>query len=269
MEKDILQRISEECAGYSKRQRAIARYICDNSEVVSFMTAQMLSQATEVSESSVVRFARQLGFGGYTELRRALQQRIKKNLAAQEEAPEKSSREFAQLIADGAFSLNSLLTPQNERALGQAQFLLTRAEHIVVQAGLGMEGLDRYFAASLRTMRFPAVSVSEGGTEELLNVNEKSVLVSIGGHYVSTLVGPIKYAKARNAVVLALAEDEMSPVRQYTNMMLLGKGPTAIVMLLTALIAALEKNSGSTLETNLTELDTLHREYATYEFKEN
>ena len=77
MEKDILQRIAEECGDYSKRQKAIAKYICENSEIVAFMTAQMLAEAAGVSESSVVRFARQLGFDGYIELRRALQQLIK------------------------------------------------------------------------------------------------------------------------------------------------------------------------------------------------
>ena len=55
MEKDILQRITEECTGYSKRQMAIAKYVSENSEIVAFMTAQMLSEAAGVSASSVDR----------------------------------------------------------------------------------------------------------------------------------------------------------------------------------------------------------------------
>ena len=269
MEKDILQRIAEECGDYSKRQKAIAKYICENSEIVAFMTAQMLAEAAGVSESSVVRFARQLGFDGYIELRRALQQLIKERIATREEAAEMDSRELGQLVAVGVQSLQSAVTPQNERALEQAFLLLNGAERIVVQAGLGMEGLDSSFASNLRVLGFRACAVPEGISREILALDDRSVLVSIGGHYYSGLMGPLRYARARNAGVLVLTEDETAPMRQYADAMLVGKGLAAVAVLITALLAALEKNGGSRLEANLAELDALHGEYHTYEFTEN
>ena len=120
MEKDILQRIAEECPGYSKRQMAIAKYISENSEIVAYMTAQMLAEAANVSESSVVRFARQFGFEGYAQLRRALQQRIKERIVSREEAAELDSRELGRLVSDGIKNLQGISTPQNERALEAA-----------------------------------------------------------------------------------------------------------------------------------------------------
>lgn len=269
MEKDILQRIAEECGDYSKRQKAIAKYICENSEIVAFMTAQMLAEAAGVSESSVVRFARQLGFDGYIELRRALQQMIKERIATREEAAEMDSRELGQLVSVGVQSLQSAATPQNERALEQAFLLLSGAERIVVQAGLGMEGLDSSFASNLRVLGFRACAVPEGISREILALDDRSVLVSIGGHYYSGLMGPLRYARARNAGVLVLTEDETAPMRQYADAMLVGKGLAAVAVLITALLAALEKNGGSRLEANLAELDALHGEYHTYEFTEN
>lgn len=269
MEKDILQRIAEECGGYSKRQKAIAKYICENSEIVAFMTAQMLSEAAGVSESSVVRFARQLGFDGYIELRRALQQLIKDRIATREEAAEMDSRELGQLVAAGMQCLQSAATPQNERALEQAFLLLSGAERIVVQTGLGMEGLESNFACSLRALGFRALTAPEGISREILELDDRSVLVSIGGHYYSRLLGPLRYARARNAGVLVLAEDETAPMRQYADAMLVGKGLAAVAVLITALLSVLEKNGGSRLEANLAELDALHGEYHTYEFTEN
>ena len=269
MEKDILQRIAEECGDYSKRQKAIAKYICENSEIVAFMTAQMLSEATGVSESSVVRFARQLGFDGYIELRRALQQLIKERIATREEAAELDSRELGQLVAAGVQSLQAIATPQNERALEQAFLLLSGAERIVVQAGLGMEGLDSNFAGGLRALGFPACVAPEGITREILALDDRSVLVSISGHYYSGLLGPVRYARARNAGVLVLAEDETVPLRQYADAMLVGRGLAAVVVLITALLSTLEKSGEKRLEANLAELDALHREYHTYELTEN
>ena len=269
MEKDILQRIAEECGDYSKRQKAIAKYVCENSEIVAFMTAQMLSEATGVSESSVVRFARQLGFDGYIELRRALQQLIKERIATREEAAEMDSRELGQLVTAGVQSLQSVATPQNERALEQAFLLLSGAERIVVQAGLGMEGLDSNFASSLQALGFRACAVPEGISGEILALDDRSVLVSISGHYYSGVLGPIRYARSRNAGVLVLTEDETAPLRQYADAMLVGKGLSAVAVLVTALLSALEKIGGKHLEANLAELDALHREYHTYEFTEN
>ena len=93
--------------------------------------------------------------------------------------------------------------------------------------------------------------------------------MSIGGHYYSGLLGPLRYARARNAGVLVLAEDETAPMRQYADAMLVGKGLAAVAVLITALLSVLEKNGGSRLEANLAELDALHGEYHTYEFTEN
>lgn len=269
MEKAILQRITEECAGYSKRQMAIAKYVSENSEIVAFMTAQMLSEAAGVSESSVVRFARQLGFAGYTELRRALQLLIKERIAARENAAEIDSRELGKLVTAGIQNLQALSTPQNERALEQAVLLLGEAERVVVQAGLGLEGLDRYLASGLNALGLRACTAEKGVSREILNLDDRAVLVSISGNFYSGLLGPVKYARARNARVLALAESETAALRPYTDAMLVGNGPAAAATMVMALITALEKDSGNNWEDRLTELDALGREYYTYEFTEN
>lgn len=269
MEKDILQRIAEESSGYSKRQRAIGKYICENSDIVAFMTAQMLSEAAEVSESSVVRFARQLGFDGYTELRRALQQLVKERIATHEEAVETESRELGLLVAGGLQGLQALPSSQNERALEQAVLMLHGAERIVVQAGFGMDGLDVHLAAGLNTLGFRACAAPKGISGEILGFDERAALVSISGHYYAGLLGSIRYAKARNAMVLVLAEDEAVPLRQYTDAMLVGKGMAAMAVLISALLSALEKMAGKNLEEKLAELDALHQEYGTYGFTEN
>ena len=176
---------------------------------------------------------------------------------------------MGQLVAAEMQCLQSAATPQNERALEQAFLLLSGAERIVVQAGLGMEGLDSNFAGSLRALGFLAWAAPEGISREILELDDRSVLVSIGGHYYSGLLGPLRYARVRNAGVLVLTEDETAPMRQYADAMLVGKGLAAVAVLITALLSVLEKNGGSRLEANLAELDALHGEYHTYEFTEN
>ena len=69
--------------------------------------------------------------------------------------------------------------------------------------------------------------------------------------------------------MLVLAEDESTVLRQYADVMLVGKGIAAAATLITALLTTLENNSGKNLEERLAELEALHREYHTYEFTEN
>ena len=176
MDADILQRLAEDSSGYSKRQRAIAKYIIENSEAVSFMTASMLSQAAQVSESSIVRFSRQLGYSGYSQLRRALQQLLKEKLSSVNEAAAEPD-ELMQTVEAGKLSLKSIMTVQNQRALEAAVELLARAKKIIVQSGLGMEGVDGYFASNLRALGLNACSAPCGISREIFELDEMKALL--------------------------------------------------------------------------------------------
>ena len=80
MSGDLLNRMEEGLAGFSKGQRQIARYIIDHYEQAAYMTAARMGAIVGVSESTVVRFANELGFDGYPELQRGLQDLIRNRL---------------------------------------------------------------------------------------------------------------------------------------------------------------------------------------------
>lgn len=270
MESDLLQRLADESQSYSKRQRAIARYICENSETVPFMTSRMLSQAAQVSESSVVRFARQLGFSGYSQLRRALQQLVKDKLGSVKEAEaETDMEELKQTLELGRLGLGSIATAQNRLALEKAAELLSNGEKILVQAGLGMEGLDTFIASGLRSLGYNAGPASAGLSREVFRLDEKSVLLIVCGSFCAQVSGSARYAKEKGAAVLVLTGDEAAPMGRYAEVMLPGKGFIALAALIEALFKALESRCGRSLLQNLRELETLCREYDTYEAGES
>ena len=80
MGKDVLTAIRELAPTFSKGQRRISEYITENYEKAAFMTAGRLGSAAGVSESTVVRFAADLGYDGYPEMRRAMQELVKNRL---------------------------------------------------------------------------------------------------------------------------------------------------------------------------------------------
>ena len=62
---DILSLLKENMSGFSKGQKRIAQYILESYDKAAFMTANKLAQMVGVSESTVVRFAVDLGFDGF------------------------------------------------------------------------------------------------------------------------------------------------------------------------------------------------------------
>lgn len=82
MEKDIMALLSHNEKQFSKGQRKIARYISEYYDKAAFMTAGKLGKTVGVSESTVVRFAAELGYDGYPDMRKALQEIIRSRLTS-------------------------------------------------------------------------------------------------------------------------------------------------------------------------------------------
>ena len=82
MPTDILTRIQNEIHAFSKGQKKIASYILTNYDKAAFMTASRLGKTVEVSESTVVRFAVELGYAGYPEMQKTLQELVRNKLTS-------------------------------------------------------------------------------------------------------------------------------------------------------------------------------------------
>ena len=82
MTKNILHNIEKNMSSFSKGQKLIARFILENYDKAAFMTASRLGKTVQVSESTVVRFATQLGYEGYPSMQRALQEMIRGKLTS-------------------------------------------------------------------------------------------------------------------------------------------------------------------------------------------
>ena len=73
MSKDILALLQEQSPAFSKGQHRIAKFITESYDKAAFMTANRLGKTVGVSESTVVRFAVDLGFDGYPSMQKAMQ----------------------------------------------------------------------------------------------------------------------------------------------------------------------------------------------------
>ena len=77
---DLINVMRKEYNRMSKGHKLIAEYIIKNYDTAAFMTAADLGNKVGVSESTVVRFANVLGYSGYRELQKELQELVKTKL---------------------------------------------------------------------------------------------------------------------------------------------------------------------------------------------
>ena len=82
MKTDIFTLLQEKAPEFSKGQRRIAQYILDAYDKAAFMTANRLGKMVGVSESTVVRFAVDLGFDGYPSMQKAMQEMVLNRLTS-------------------------------------------------------------------------------------------------------------------------------------------------------------------------------------------
>ena len=82
MTKSLLSKINEQMHSFSKGQKLIANFITENYDKAAFMTASKLGTTVGVSESTVVRFAAELGYDGYPKMQRAMQEMIRDKLTS-------------------------------------------------------------------------------------------------------------------------------------------------------------------------------------------
>ena len=117
MERDILAQINKDSHKFSKSQRKISAYISSNYDKAAFMTAGKLGETVGVSESTVVRFATDLGYDGYPGMRRAMQDMVRNRLTAVQRI------EVARQQIDGGNLLDTVLSSDIEKRISTAPWI--------------------------------------------------------------------------------------------------------------------------------------------------
>ena len=108
MQKDLFELIEERIPEMSKSHKKISSFIKDSGEIAAYLTATKLGSEVGVSESTVVRFAIELGFSGYPEFQRVLQQSLRSKLTSVQRMGIADSR-----FADGGVLSNVLTADMN------------------------------------------------------------------------------------------------------------------------------------------------------------
>lgn len=283
MDRDILAVLSRDAKGFSKGQRLIANYIVHNYDKAAFMTAGKLGRTVGVSESTVVRFASELGYDGYPGMRKAIQEMIRSRLTsvqrievARETLDENNI--FEGVLCADMEKLQTTLDECDRESFNGAVDMILRAKNVYIVGMRSSTCLANFLGFYLNLLRdnvhiIQDTAVSEA-YEQLLRIGSGDVFIGISyPRYSSRTVKAMKFAKSAGAGAIGLTDGENSPFVGVADELIFAKSDmvsfldslVAPLSVINALIVSLSVKSKENIADTFNRLETIWREYDVYE----
>lgn len=234
---DLITKIQSELPGFSKGQKQIARFILEHYDKAAFMTASRLGVTVGVSESTVVRFATELGYDGYPHLQRALQEMIRNKLTSvqrMEVAGDRmGGRDVLQTVLHADTDMIRVTLDEIDRdAFQGAVDALMGAKRIYI-LGVRSSSALASFLGFYFNLLFENVTLVHTNSvseifEQVLRVGPGDVLFGISfPRYSKRTLSAMKYARDRGARVIALTDSQLSPLARVADHVLLARSDMA------------------------------------------
>lgn len=258
---------------FSKGQKRIASYIEEHYDKAAYMTAFKLGETVGVSESTVVRFASELGYDGYPELQKAMQEMIKEKLTSVQRIEVTENRignsdVLTSVLTQDIDKIRRTIEDISREDFNNSIASLTNAENIYVFAVRSTSALANFFGYYLQLIYGNVHIISTASKsemyEQLFRISDKDAMVGISfPRYSTTAVEAMEFARDRGADVIAITDSMASPLVECANHILIARSDMASIVdslvaplsLINALIVACVLARKDQVEHTLTALE--------------
>lgn len=282
MAKNILHIIEKGMPGFSKGQKRIAAYILENYDKAAFMTASKLGKLVNVSESTVVRFASELGYDGYPGMQRALQEMIRSRLTStqriQFSGPRFSGQDLLGTVLQSDIErLREMVNRADRAQFAAATEQILAAKHIYIVGARSSAFVAGYlnFYLHLFFENVTLVQAHAAGEifEQMFRIGPDDAVIAISfPRYSTVTLSSVKFARDRGATVIAVTDSEMAPIYQMAQAALLAPcemisfvdSMVAPLSILNALVLALAQRMEKDVSATFEELENIWDEYSVF-----
>lgn len=282
--RDLINQIQKKFPKLSKGQKLIAQYIIENYDKAAFMTASKLANKVGVSESTVVRFANALGFEGYPQLQKGLEEIIKTKLTTVQrvEMASEYSNEGAilkKVLKSDMDNIRTTLEKIDYDVFQQVVDKICSAEKIYIVGLRSSTALADYFGFYLNLILDNVKIVSYGISnifEQILRISERDLVIGIGfPRYSIQTVDALTYAKEQGATIVGITDSLLSPLASIADYPLTAKSNMASFVdslvaplsLINALIVAVGMREKDEITEYFNKLEGIWEKYNVYERK--
>ena len=279
---DILTKIETMMPEFSKGQKAIGRYMLEHYDKAAYLTASKLGAVVRVSESTVVRFAIELGFEGYPELQKSLQELIRTKLTSVQRMEITNDRigdgeVLSKILAGDIEKIRTTLDRIDPAAFDAAVDAIIGAKHIYISgmrsASLLSGFLGYYFNLMFPDVRTVQATSSSEMFEQLFRIDEGDIFIGISfPRYSKRIIDAIDFAKSKGAVTVALTDSDASPLAACADHLLIARSDMASFVdsyvaplsVINALIVAVSKKKQQDVSETFEKLEAIWDEYDVY-----
>ena len=221
----VLQTIRQQMDGFSKGQKRIAEYILSDYDKAAFMTAAKLGKTAQVSESTVVRFASELGYSGYPAMQKALQELIRGRLTSVQRIRASEIEEgdlLSRAMHRDVETINATIEGIDRTAFANVVEKLLAAEHVYIVGVRSSAFLAGYLNFYLRLLMDNVILVKHSAAgeiyEQMVHIGPKDALIAISfPRYSNMVIHAVDMACERGADVIAITDNGMSPLMPYAT----------------------------------------------------
>ncbi len=283
MKTDLTAHISRHLPGFSKGQRRIAAYILEHYDEAAYMTASTLGKTVGVSESTVVRFAAELGFEGYPGLQKAVQELVRSKLTSVQRVEVTRARMLDEEVLEKVMAYDMANIRQTLEELSPAVFdeavaALVNARRVYVFGAGSCRALANFSAYYLKLLLPNLCLLSTGSEteilEEMIHIDENDALLVLSfPRYSSKTVKTAHFAHTRGAKVIAITDSQLSPLAPLSTCLLPAHSDMATIVdslvapmsILNALLVAISLKRMEENRDTLNELEILWEAYHVYQ----
>ena len=281
-EENLLSRMNTQYHKFSKGQKKLVSYITDNYDKAAFFTAAKLGETVGVSESTVVRFAIHLGYKGYPEFQKALEELVRNKLNSIQRMEVTYGRVPQSEILDTVLRADIekiKLTMENidHNAFELAVETILEAKSIYI---VGIRScaplasfLGFYFNLLFDNVHLMHTNSSSELFEQMIHISKDDVIIGISfPRYSMRTLKALEFANNRNAKVITLTDSIHSPMNLYSSCNLIARSDMASIVdslvaplsVINALVVALCMRNQKEVTATLEDLEKIWDEYQVY-----
>lgn len=283
MSYNFLSILQEKEPSFSKGQKRIARYITDSYDKAAFMTANRLGKTVGVSESTVVRFAVDLGFDGFPSMQKAMREMVLNRLTSVQRIEVANNRLGDQDVVSMVLHSDMEKLRQTSETISREEFnaavsAILKAKRVYILGVRSVAPLANFLGHYLNYM-FNNVHVISGFSagemfEKIVGVNAEDVIIAFSfPRYSASTTKGTRYCRSAGATVIGITDSKESPLGQCSDHVLLAKSDmvslvdslVAPLSLVNALIVAIAAKREKELSQTFANLERIWDEYEVYE----
>ena len=282
---DVLKKIETGIGSFSKGQKLIANYILAHYDKAAYLTASKLGAYVGVSESTVVRFAIELGFEGYPEFQHALQEIMRNRLTSFQRIEVTNSligdeNILERVLISDAEKIRRTLEEVDQASFERAIERITSAKRIYILGVRSSSSLASFlnfnFQMIFDNVKFIQTTSGSEMFEQIMQIGEGDVMIAISfPRYSKRIINAVEYARSKKANVVALTDSKVAPIAAHADELLIAQSDmisfvdslVAPLSIINAIVMAVSRKKQKEVTERLRILEEVWDRYEVYDKK--